>query len=197
MILAWAVLAGLLAGLIRHGGRILNYVAAIPLRSAWLAPLAIALQVPLLRTPLVPAQEAEVQQIFFLISHLFLLAFVWRNRRLVGIQILGLGVLCNLAVIAANGGFMPITPETAVQINPGSTIAQWPVGFHYGYSKDIILSQEATRLWLLSDIIVVPSPFPWPTAFSAGDILLSVGIFILLQVPGTLARSVAVESQTA
>ena len=118
-------------------------------------------------------QRIGVQQALFLLSHLLLLGFVWRNRRLPGIQIVGLGVMCNLLVIAANGGLMPITPETLVQINPGSTLAQWPVGAHYGHSKDIILLRAEIRLWALSDILVIPPPFPRPTAFSLGDLLIA------------------------
>ena len=126
MILALAVVVGLAASLVHHGGRAFRRIAAIPLRSAWLALLAFALQWPLLQAPAGPVQRIGMQQVLFLLSHLLLLGFVWRNRRLPGIQIVGLGVMCNLLVIAANGGFMPITPETLVQINPGSTLAQWP-----------------------------------------------------------------------
>ena len=109
-----------------------------------------------------------------------LLIFVWRNRRLTGIQILGLGVMCNLLVIAVNGGFMPITPQTLTRINPGSLPSQWLAGLHYGYSKDIILLREQTRLEMLSDMWVIPPPFPWPTAFSVGDVLIALGIMVLL-----------------
>jgi Family of unknown function (DUF5317) len=184
MILALAVVVGLAIGLVRHRDRAFQRIAAIPLRSAWLALAALALQWPLLRAPAGPVQRVGVQQALFLLSHLLLLGFVWRNWRLPGIRIVGLGVVCNLLAIAANGGFMPITPETLVQINPGSTLAQWPVGAHYGYSKDIILLREDVRLWALSDMLVIPPPFPRPTAFSVGDLLLAVGIVTLLQGSG-------------
>jgi hypothetical protein len=98
-----------------------------------------------------------------------------------GIPIVGLGVFCNLLVILTNGGLMPIMPETLVRINPGTSPEQWLVGFHYGYSKDIILARETTNLWGLSDILVLPPPFPWPTAFSLGDLLIALGIVALLQ----------------
>jgi hypothetical protein len=181
MILASAVILGLIASIVRHRSHTLNRIAAIRLYSAWLAPLALALQWPLLRAPVRQTHDLVVEQLFFLLSHLLLLVFVWRNRHLPGIRILGLGVICNLAVVVANGGFMPITPETLAQINPGSTPEQWHLGTHYSYSKDIILSQEATRLWALSDILILPPPFPRPTAFSVGDLVIAVGIVITLQ----------------
>jgi hypothetical protein len=186
MILALAVLLGLLASLVRHRGRALQRIAAIPLHWAWLALLAMALQIPLLRSAAGPAEDFRLQQALFLASHVLLLAFSWRNRRLVGILIIGAGILCNLLVISGNGGFMPIEPETLVRINPGSTVAQWPEYVHYSYSKDVILARENTRLWALSDTLVLPPPSPWPTAFSAGDLVIAAGIIVLLQ--GSAAR---------
>ena len=184
MILALAVAVGLAVSLACHRSRAFRRIAAIPLRSAWLALLALALQWPLLRAPAGPVQRIGVQQALFLLSHLLLLGLVWRNRQLSGIRIVGLGVVCNLLVIAVNGGLMPITPEALVRINPGSTLAQWPISAHYGYSKDIILLKENVRLWALSDVLVIPPPFPRPTAFSLGDLLIAVGIVVLLQGSG-------------
>ena len=128
-------------------------------------------------------QEVQVQQMSFLLSLVLLLVFVWQNRGLTGIQIVGLGVICNLVVILVNGGLMPITPDTLAQINPGSLPERWGPHLHYGYSKDVILLREQTNLWALSDILVLPPPFPRPTAFSVGDVLIAVGILVLLQGP--------------
>ena len=184
MILALAVIVGLAASWARHRSRTASQIAAIPLRWAWLALLAVVLQIPLLRAPFAPTEQVRLQQALFLVSHLLLLVFVWQNRRLLAVQILGVGVICNLLVTLVNGGFMPISPETLVQINPGSSAEQWTIGYHYGRSKDVILLRGETRLWMLSDMLVLPPPFPWPTAFSLGDLLLSIGIVVLLQGPG-------------
>lgn len=187
MILASAVVLGLLVSLARYRDRAFRRIASIPLHWAWVAPLALALQVPLLRSPAGPVEEIRLQQALFLASHLLLLAFFWRNRQLVGILIVAVGVLCNLLVISGNSGLMPIAPETLVRINPGSAVEQWPADVHYGYSKDVILARENTRLRALSDTLVLPPPWPWPTAFSAGDLVIASGIIVLLQgypVPG-------------
>jgi hypothetical protein len=189
VILALAVVLGLVAGLIRYRGRLVSHLAGISLRSAWLVLLALALQYPLLRAPFGPRQQVAVQQALFLFSHLLLLVFVWQNRRLPTIWIVGLGVLCNLLVILANGGFMPISPETLGRINPGSNPGQFPAGFHYGYSKDVILLRPDTNFWFLSDRLVLPAPFPWPSAFSVGDLLIAVGIILVVQAPGAPPRS--------
>jgi hypothetical protein len=194
MILASAVVLGLAISLDRHRGHAFNRIAAIPLRSAWLALLAICLQLPLLRAPMVPSGSIGVEMALFLGSLLLLLVFVWRNRRLAGVLILGVGVVCNLLVIVANGGFMPITPETLVEINPGSTVEQWPEGVHYGNSKDVIRERENTQLWALSDILVSPLAFPVPIAFSLGDLVIAVGIVVLLQGAPDWEERVAMES---
>jgi len=195
MILALAVILGLIASAIRHRSETASQIASIPLRAPWLALVALALQVPLLRAPFGPTQQVTAAQALFLLSHLLLLMFVWLNWRLVGIEIVGLGVLCNLIVVLANGGFMPITPQTLVRINPGSTLEQWTVGFHYGGSKDVILLQQETTLWVLSDILVLPPPFPWPTAFSVGDLLIALGIIVMLQGPVYFAPQARIEEQ--
>ena len=181
MILALAVILGLALSLARHGPGVLGRTTSLPWRAIWLAPLALVLQVPLLRTPFCPVEEAVVPQALFLLSHPILIAFVWCNRRSAGIWLVGLGIVCNLAVVLANGGLMPVSPETVVRINPGATLEQCTIGYHYGFSKDVILPRAGTRLWLLSDALVLPAPFPWPTAFSLGDLLLGAGIAWLLQ----------------
>jgi hypothetical protein len=196
MILALAIVLGLLVSLARHGRGTIEHISNIPLRSAWLALLALALQWPLLRAPFGDRQQVMWQQLLFLSSHLLLLVFVWRNRKVAGIRIVGLGVICNFLVIAANGGFMPISPETLVQINPDSALAHWPSGYHYGYSKDLVLLREETNLWALSDVLVLPPPFPWPVALSLGDLLIALGIVVLLQGPvGIRNKGAAVSEQ--
>ena len=107
MILALAVALGLVASFIRYRDRVFRQIAAIPLHSLWLAGLALVLQWPLLQTKGGSVQSVQAQQVLFLLSLLMLLIFVWRNRQLKGIQIVGLGVICNLLVILVNGGWMP------------------------------------------------------------------------------------------
>ncbi|MFQ6015867.1 MAG: DUF5317 domain-containing protein [Anaerolineae bacterium] len=150
-------------------------IADVPLRWLWFAPVAFGLQW------LVILRREDFHQFglgLLALSQVFLLLFVWRNRHLTFVWIIGLGFLLNFLVMVANGGFMPIAPETLTTINPGSSVSDWELGTPVFHSKDIVLAKATTRLWFLSDILVVPPPFPLPTAFSIGDALIVIG-FVL------------------
>jgi hypothetical protein len=181
MILMLAVLVSFLLGLIRTRGDI-SGLARLRLRSTGLVFAALILQMPLLRSPggSVGSPFPPIS-ILFLLSYPLLLVFVWRNRHLAGSWMLGVGVLLNLVVIAANGGFMPISPDTLARLKPSAPPDRWETNTHRHHSKGIILSKSETLLWALSDILALPPPFPLPTAFSLGDAFLAAGAFVLLQ----------------
>ena len=61
-----------------------------------------------------------------LASQILLLAFAWLNRRISGMAILLCGVVLNLVVMTANGGFMPISPQTASRLVSEDSIAGFP-----------------------------------------------------------------------
>ncbi len=162
----------LLAGIVWRRGR-LQALADVPVRHLWAAPVALALQLPLMRAPAArAAPDLLWPRIAFGASYLLLGWALWANRRLPGISWLAAGVFLNGLAVVANGGYMPIAPQTVAVLGDGA----WPVGTHHGVSKDVVLPFSATRLWFLSDIFVVPRPFPWPVAFSIGDVLIVVGV---------------------
>lgn len=172
----------LVVGIVRGRER-LQSLADLPVRCLWVAPVALALQLPLMRAPAASdAPELLLPRLLFVASYFLLGWGLWANRRLPGIPWLAAGVFLNGLVIVANGGWMPIAPQAVVALGDGA----WPVGTHHGASKDVVLPVEATRLWFLSDVFVIPRPFPWPTAFSIGDILIVVGVArFAWQVPAT------------
>jgi hypothetical protein len=176
----------LLAGIVR-GWRRLQALADVPVRYLWLAPVALALQYPLLRAPAAAAAPDLLgPRLAFVASYLLLGWVLWVNRRLPGIPWLAAGVMLNGLVILANGGWMPIAPQTVAILGDGA----WPVGTHHGTSKDVVWPISETRLWFLSDIFVIPRPFPWPTAFSIGDVLIVLGVAnFIFQAPSLEAES--------
>lgn len=113
----------------------------------------------------------------FVASFIPLLYGVWRSRHLPGMVWIGLGLLLNLAVIAANGGQMPVDPAAARRAG----IIQADTDLADGTRVRHRMMDETTRLAFLGDVIPIPPPYPRPGVASIGDLLLCVGGFILVQ----------------
>lgn len=112
-------------------------------------------------------------------SQLALLVFALHNRRLLGMQILIIGLILNLGVIAANDGFMPINPQTAERLIGVEAVNQLTIGSRFGF-KDILLPRGETRLEFLADRFLPPASFPYQVAFSLGDVFIAFGVFGIL-----------------
>lgn len=110
-------------------------------------------------------------------SQLVLLGFVLLNSRRPGMPFLGLGLAMNLVVILANGGMMPLTPQTASRL---SSITEWAAGARFGPGKSVVTSTHTTTFGMLSDRIMLPDWFPYQAAYSLGDIFIVVGALVLL-----------------
>lgn len=78
---------------------------------------------------------------------------------------------------------MPISPETAQKMVAGTDLT-WEIGQRYGFSKDIVLSPETTRLAILSDRFTIQRFLGYNIAFSLGDVLIAVGVIWLLWMLG-------------
>jgi hypothetical protein len=191
MILLSALVLGLLAGwgwARRH-----NQPFRLPdLEFVWLVPVAFVPQLVVAYLPgtqhLLPATLAAAA---LPMSLTVFLAFIWVNRGLAGMPILLAGLVLNLVVIVINGGWMPISPETASHLPGGDAVLSGPPGSRFG-QKDILLLPQDTRLAFLADRFLLPDWFPYHVAFSLGDILVAVGVFWLLASPQsmpTLQRS--------
>ncbi len=98
-----------------------------------------------------------------------LLAFFILNRHQKELNFVLIGVILNIMVIAANGGVMPVS-ETAMEM---AGITETPTGTH-------TYLEEGTTFPLLSDVIPIPEPYPFPKVVSIGDIVISAGVFLLI-----------------
>lgn len=180
MILLAAIIAGLIAGLIRakYGRRPYQ---PHHLQYAWLVLVALIPQWLVFNfEPTRGALANEVASGFLVLSQLILLVFAWANRKSTGFWLLGLGLILNLAVIFTNGGFMPISPETVKWLVPDAPPGSWTIGERLGTGKDIVLPIEETTLYFLSDRLRSPDVFGYRVAFSIGDIFIALGAFGLL-----------------
>ena len=118
-----------------------------------------------------------------------LVLFVWHNRTLPGFGLLTLGLLLNLAVIASNGGLMPISPATLAIVH-GTQVEDFVDSRTVG-TKNIVLPPEQTRLEWLGDRFTVPDQLPIQFAYSLGDLFLAAGAFWALWAGGASHRQSA------
>jgi hypothetical protein len=193
VVLLVAVLAGLIAGLLRAW--ITNRQFALPeLQAVWLVPLAFIPQWLVFSWPPVRDLMDETKAPIVLVgSLLLLLIFAWANRQHRAFWLLGLGLFLNLLVIVLNGGLMPVSPEMVRVLLPNAQSPEdWQPGHWLRGSKDIVLPEAETRLVWLSDRLLLPDLGPLERALSLGDVLISVGVFWLLwQAGGPPAKTTA------
>lgn len=181
MILLLAVIVAVLVALAR-GGRFTALVN-VPVRWGLLPILAFAVQALFIYQA--PGQKQSGiwswQEYLFLTSHLLLLITVWANRTLPGMLWVGAGLLLNLAVMAANGGWMPVAPDAVIKAGYAGLAPSLETGMRLYSSKNIVLPPESTALRWLSDVFVLARPFPVPSVFSIGDVLVAGGVLFLIQ----------------
>jgi len=172
-----------LLGLMAVGGRASN-LAHIQVRRGWVAPLAFLMQAYLI---FFPAEKGggllSSRSLILIFSYGLLFVVIWYNHQLPGVKLIGLGLLLNFLVIVLNGGFMPITPEALVQTGYDANAPRLETGYLVAYSKNIVMEPGEARLWFLSDILVLPSPFPIPSVLSLGDVFIVAGTFFFLREP--------------
>ncbi len=178
MILLFAFALAVALGLLRGGQ--LSQLKSLPLQSYWLALVALLIQVILVYTNLLLALDRTVHAVVLALTYGLLALFVWRNRQLPGMWLVGIGLLANTLVIFANGGYMPITYDALVAAGHGRLVSSTASGTLVLSSKDVLLTIAETRFWLLSDIFVIPPPFPIPSVFSLGDAVIALGMFQLI-----------------
>lgn len=134
--------------------------------------------------------QALFQMMILILSQLALAFLVFLNRHLPGAKLFLLGLVLNLVVMMANGGWMPVTQSTYQYVHPGKTTE---IGVRPPLSKNIVLAREETNFWILSDII--PVPLPWRSwAVSVGDILLIIGVtFFIFKTTSTKGKHFLIE----
>src|SRR5829696_2987220 len=103
MLLVYAAL--LIVATVPLAGGSLAALADVRLRGTAVVALALGAQV--LITTVLPGLADEAFRAVHAATYALLAWFLWLNRRLPGVWIIGLGGLANAAAIVANGGVMP------------------------------------------------------------------------------------------
>jgi hypothetical protein len=184
MILLLALVVGLLIGL--GWARLHGQTYQPPeLRHLWLVFVAFLPQFIVIYLPITRSLFSDWLAAGFLFtSQMMLLIFVWLNRRLLGMFILLCGVALNITVMTANGGFMPISPQTASRLVSEDNLSDIQPASRFG-AKDILLRPQDIRFEWLADRFLPPSWFRYQVAFSLGDIFIALGAFWLFAKPGS------------
>lgn len=148
------------------------YFPKVEFRLGVAALIAILLQLVAVFAPL---PSDDVRRALFVFSYLSILVFIAFNIRRVSLVILGIGVVLNFIPVLANGGLMPLTPETALKtgdLPEGVEIGEW-----VPYSKDVLKDREDVRFYFLSDRLTIDGQSV-VRAFSVGDIVIVAGVAV-------------------
>jgi hypothetical protein len=176
LVLLLAVLAGLLAGLLRAA--LTRRRLDIPeMHRMWLVPVAFLPQFFVFGLPALQQLPDALVAGILVSSQFLLMVFACANRRHPGFPVLLLGLALNLAVILLNGGFMPISPEILARVVSDAGPGTWQTGERLGMSKDILLPYSSMKLGWLSDRFLLPDWMAYRVAFSFGDFLIAAGAF--------------------
>ncbi|WP_250446330.1 DUF5317 family protein [Actinotalea sp. C106] len=95
------------------------------------------------------------------------LGFLWINRQIPGVPLVGLGAASNAVGIAVNGGVLPVSPAAAAAA--GRTHRE-------GFSNAAVL-EEPLLPWL-GDVVAWPAPLPLANTASVGDVLVLLGVLL-------------------
>lgn len=109
------------------------------------------------------------------LSYLLIIIAILLNLNKAYMKVFLIGVVLNMAVILANGGKMPVSLNGISGINQEMELPDRQFDIkHTPVTED-------TRLVYLSDILLIPKPYPLPKILSVGDLFIMTGIFVFFQ----------------
>ena len=166
LVIAFAILVGYLTG-----GRLSRF-EAMRLRWWWLAIVGLGIQfVPLPEGT--TGTDLLVRTIVLSFSYVLLVVFAAVNVRVPGMVLVLIGLACNFAVIAANGG-MPVRAQALRDSGQEDVLALLQED---GAAKHHLMTDEDV-LTFLGDVIAVPQPVG--QAISIGDVFIYTGLAWLI-----------------
>ncbi len=166
MFLLYALGIGLVLGLVL-GGRP-EGLSRLQFRLGWLVVAGLATQVVLFSDQ-VTASIGDLGPPIYVGSTLAVTAAVLVNYRVPGMAVVAAGAACNLAAIAANGGYMPASADAM------AALGKLPKAI---YSNSMVMPEPALP-WL-TDVFALPGWLPFANVFSIGDVLIAVGVAIVI-----------------
>jgi hypothetical protein len=160
----YPVLIALVVGVVT-GGRLARLGQ---LRLAWapLIALGMVVQLLLFSSPVGNAL-GDAAPWAYVGSNILVLGAVAANLATPGLWLVCLGGISNFVAIVANGGYMPVNPDTLAAMG---RVAK--VDYSNSAPRDVVV------LFPLTDIFAMPAWVPLANVFSVGDVLIGVGAAI-------------------
>jgi MFS family permease len=148
------------------GGR-LTALAELRFRRLWILFAALFVQISIF----LPVGGSKVTLgVAHVASYLLAGLFLWANRQMPGMWLIGVGGALNLTAIAANGGIMPTA---------ASTLARAGRSIHPGqFTNSTVVADP--NLSFLGDVFALPDGWPFSNVFSIGDICIALGAVVAL-----------------
>ena len=175
MLIALPLLIGLALSLIRGGA--LRHAVEKPLRGASLLLLSLAIQIALY-LPVVRTAPLTLRWggLIYVAALGLMVGVALTNWRLGwGARLAALGLALNLAVIAANGGYMPENVAALRQARGSAEVGDIAAARRYHNTR---LATPETPLAPLGDTLALGLPGQ-VAVYSPGDILLALGVGVL------------------
>src|SRR4030065_172698 len=158
MFLLVLVLLAMALGL-RRGS--LAHLADVPGRGLWGPLIAFAAQAVLVHFPVVsPSTSAMVGPLVIVVTYAAVVVFLAVNRLQPGGKLAAVGAGLNLAVMLANGGYMPVTLAALERSGHLDRRVVREDGVYVYGSKDVVLDDSEIRLGFLADALSLPRPIP-------------------------------------
>lgn len=118
----------------------------------------------------------DIKKICMILAYLILLWVLFKNFNFRSFRVMALGTLLNFTAIVANGGLMPLSPETRELANM-TFMGPSQYGMVLPEGSGILLPVDQTNLWFLTDIIPASH---FGGAYSPGDMLIIIAVIIFL-----------------
>ncbi len=148
----------------RLAGGSLRRLGDVRFRHTWVVLAALLAQVVAIEV--VPGANHAVLAGVHLVTYLAAGAFVWLNRQVPGLMVVAAGAAANGVTIALNGGTLPASrsalERAGLHLEPGEFL-----------NSGVL---EHPRLGFLGDVFAVPAGVPLANVFSAGDVLIVLGV---------------------
>ncbi|NMB26525.1 MAG: DUF5317 domain-containing protein [Tissierellia bacterium] len=175
-----AILISIIIGLLR-GGKLKRF-KAINHKTMWILVFGMVIQYILVFLNRVE-EIGSISKILLytkqaqIISYILILIGIVTNFRFKSLCIVLVGFLMNFFAIMTNGWRRPILLEGVKLTNSSGLYEMIEMGKVALYTPIV----ESTKYPILGDIIIFAEPYPISRIISLGDLIISFGIFALIQ----------------